>query len=176
MLLDAPHIAQDSVKVEGIIIERFRDVGHAAGAQDIEGKAAHTGKATGAVADAAAVFTEAHITDIVLAILDAPMPTYRLRIGLCTDAGLAVADVIGRLLGLAPLATLGMEPIAYAPYLDDGVNQPVPLGGQGGRGEDPHLTPLDALAPMIKLPMAAPRGGLTGKRLQLLQQFSAGCL
>jgi hypothetical protein len=50
------------------------------------------------------------------------MPTYRLRIGLCTDAGRAVAEVIGDLLGLAPLATLGMEPIARAPDLDDGVN------------------------------------------------------
>ena len=31
MLLDDPHVAQDSVEVEGIVIECFGDVGHAAG-------------------------------------------------------------------------------------------------------------------------------------------------
>ncbi len=51
------------------------------------------------------------------------------------------------------------------------MNQPVPLGGQSGSGEDPHLTPLDALASRVKLPMSAERGGLTGKCLHLLQQF-----
>ena len=64
-----------------------------------------------------------------------------------------------------------MEPSAWAPDLNDGMHQPVPLGRQGGSGEDAHRTPLDALALMIKLPMAAPRGGLTGKCLHLLQQL-----
>ena len=171
MLLDNPHVAQDSVEVEGIVIECFRDVGDAARTEEVEGKAAQTGEDTGVVTDAATVFPQADITDIVLAILDAPMPTYRLRIGLRTDHRLAVADVIGRLLGLAPLATLRIELIAAALDLDDGVNQPVPLGRQVRSGEDPHLTPLDALAGMVMLPMSAEGGGLTGKRPHLLQQF-----
>jgi hypothetical protein len=45
------------------------------------------------VTDAAAVFTEAHITDIMLAIVNAPMPTHRLSIGLRTDRGRAVAHI-----------------------------------------------------------------------------------
>ena len=77
-----------------IVVERFRDVGHAAGAQDIESKAAHTGKDARVVADAAAVFPEAHITHIVLAILDAPMPTYGMSTERRTHRGRAVADVI----------------------------------------------------------------------------------
>ncbi len=51
--------------------------------------------------------------------LNAPMPPYRLRIGLGTDPRLAVTDVVSRLVGLAPLAALGVELIARAPHLDE---------------------------------------------------------
>ena len=64
-----------------------------------------------------------------------------------------------------------MEHIACASHLDDRGNQPIPLLGQRGSGKDPHLTPLHALAFMVKLPMATLRGGLTSKRLRLFQQL-----
>ena len=63
-----------------------------------------------------------------------------------------------------------MEHIAGAPNLNDSVNQPVPLGGQGGRGKHPHLTLLDALAGMGDLPISTECGSLTGQGLHLHQQ------
>ena len=155
MLLDDTYVGQNSIEAKGIVVERFRDIGHAARTEEIEGKATHPGKDAGIVPDAAAVFTEAHITHIVLAMLDAPVPTYRLSIEIGPHSGLAVAGIIGELLGLAPLADRGHEYIACAPHLDDGANQSVPLSGQGGSGKDAHLTPFDALALMVKLSMSA---------------------
>ena len=155
MLLNDAYMGQDSVEAQGVIVERFRNVGDAAGAQDVKGKAAHAGKDAGVMTNAAAVFTKAHITHIMLAILDAPVPANRLSIALGPDGRRAVAGIIGQLLGLAPLATLRVELVACAPHLDDGGNQPVPFGRQGSSGEDSHLTPFDALALMIKLPMSA---------------------
>ena len=66
-------------------------------------------------------------------------------------------------------ATLGVELIARAAHLDDGVNQPVPRLRQGSRREDSHLTLLNALARMVQLPVPALRRDLTGQRLHTLQ-------
>jgi hypothetical protein len=58
VLLDDAYVGQNSVEAEGIVVERFCDVGHTTETQNIEGKAAHTGKDAGVVADAAAVFVD----------------------------------------------------------------------------------------------------------------------
>jgi hypothetical protein len=171
MLLDGTYATQDAVEAESIIVEGVGDVSHAAGTPDVERKAAPPGKEARLVPAAAAVFTEAHSTHIRLAILDAPRATDRLRLERGTRGGRTVAPIIGQLLGLAPLAALRVELVACAPHLDDGREQPVPLGRQRCRGKDAHLTPFEALALRVKLPMSAERRGLTGKRLHLPQQL-----
>ena len=65
---------------------------------------------------------------------------------------------------------LRREHIACALDLNDSGNQPVPLGRQGSSSEDAHLTPLDALALVVKLLMSAEYGSLAGKRFHLPQQ------
>ncbi len=50
------------------------DVGEGVLAQDVEGEAAGTGDDAGVAADAALVLAAGHVADVVVAVLDAPVP------------------------------------------------------------------------------------------------------
>ena len=76
-------------------------------------------------------------------------------------------------IGWSGRACIGRFPVlkpcfGYAVWPSTGsVNQLLPFGRQASSGEDAHLTPLNALAPVVKLPMSADCGGLAGKCLDL---------
>ena len=59
------------MRVEGIEVEFPADVDGAVGAQDVEGEAAEPGEVAGFGSNAALVFEEADIADVVAAVFDA---------------------------------------------------------------------------------------------------------
>jgi hypothetical protein len=61
--------------VEGIEVEFAVDVGGAVGAKDVEGEGAESGEVAWFGSNAALVFEEGYITDVVASVFDAPMLT-----------------------------------------------------------------------------------------------------
>jgi hypothetical protein len=61
------------VEVEGVDVEFSADVLGAIGTQDVEGEAPASGEDGWFCANSAVVFEEGHVTDIMAAVLDAPV-------------------------------------------------------------------------------------------------------
>ena len=97
-------------RVEGVDVEFpgdvGGDVGGAVGAQDVEGEAAHAGERSGLDPDAAVIFEEGHVPDVVIAVLDAPVGSDGGADLGGGQGGLTGAE--GNLLGLVPEAGFGM--------------------------------------------------------------------
>ena len=92
--------------VQGVDVEFPSDVFGAVRAQDVEGKAAHPGEWSGHDADAAEVFEERDVPDVMAAILDGPVSADRGRDPGGAERGLT--GVQGDLLGRGPEAGLGV--------------------------------------------------------------------
>ena len=63
------------IEAEGAVPEGFGNIGDAIFAHDVEGEASGTGHDAGIVADTASVLAAGNVTDIMVAVFDAPMPS-----------------------------------------------------------------------------------------------------
>ena len=61
------------MRIDGIEVEFPVDVGSAVGAQDVEGEGAEPGEVAGFGSDAAVVFEECDVADIVASVFDSPV-------------------------------------------------------------------------------------------------------
>ena len=114
--------------IEGVQVELPGDVGGSVGAQDIEGEAAQAGEVSRFGSDAALVFAEGDVADVVAAGFDAPV----LADG-GTDGGGGQADlrrIEGRLAGFAPKAGSGVLVPGEPGDKGGGVDQAVPVGSE----------------------------------------------
>jgi len=122
------------IEAECAVPESLGDVGDGVLSHDIEGEAAGAGHDAGVVADTASVLVAGDIADIVVSVLDAPMPSD--GGGPCgrreTGGG---RDVVGDLAAFAPHARGGGAEQGVAGDADDGLDDGMPLGrGQGIAG------------------------------------------
>ena len=116
------------MRVEGVEVEFPADVDGAVGAQDVEGEAAEPGEVAGFVSNAAVVFEEADIADVVAAVFDAPMLADR-----GADGGRGQADLTGEegcLLGGMPAAGRGVLVPGEPGDAGGGDDQAVPVGAE----------------------------------------------
>ena len=65
------HVLEDTIDVQGIVVEGQADVGLPIRSQQIEREAAQPGEDTGVLSDAAGVLLQSDVFDIVDAVLDA---------------------------------------------------------------------------------------------------------
>jgi len=102
-----PEVIEDQADVAREFSHFLCDASHALGFDDSDGKAAESGDVFRAIAgaDAAAIFIEIPVQDVVAAVLDAPVAAVygEELLGVCfvgLSAGDAVGDVVGALSGL----------------------------------------------------------------------------
>ena len=86
--------------VEGIDAELSFDIGGAVGAEDVEGEGAEPGEVARFGSNAAQIFEEGDVADVVAAVFDAPVLADRRTGGSRCQSDLA--GVEGCLVGLAP--------------------------------------------------------------------------
>jgi hypothetical protein len=89
------------IEVESAIPEGLGHVGGAVFTQDVEGEASGTGHDSGIVSDAAFVLVTRDITDIVVAVLDAPVASNGRSPFGCWDP-VGGRDIEGDLAALVP--------------------------------------------------------------------------
>ena len=116
------------IGVEGVDVEFPGDVGGGVGAKDVEGEGAEPGEVARFGSDAAQVFEEADIADVVAAVFDAPMVADRGAGGGRGQADLAGVD--GCLAGLAPETGFGDLVPGEAGDAGGGDDQAVPVGSE----------------------------------------------
>ena len=136
------------MRVEGVEVEFPADVGGAVGTQDVEGEGAELGKVAGFVSNAAVVFEEADIADVVAAVFDAPVPADR-----GADGGRGQADLTGEegcLLGGMPAAGRSVPVPGEPGDAGGGGDQAVPVGAEAAgdveRLDQPMLLAAMAVA------------------------------
>ena len=146
------------IEAESAIPEGLRHVGDTVLAHDVEGEAAGAGHDAGIIADAAFVLVAGDITDIVIAVLDAPMSS---------DGGgpfgrreaVGGRDVEGDLSALVPQAGSGGVEQGAPGDADDGLDEGLPLGlGQGVADQEN----LDRAIFLAGSAFVARRGGIVG--------------
>lgn len=114
--------------VEGIEVELSADVGGGVGAQDVEGEAAEPCEVAGFGSNAAVVFEEADITDVMAAVFDAPMLADRR--GGCAGGQPDLTGEEGYLVGGVPAAGGGVLVPGEPGDAGGGDDQAVPVGAE----------------------------------------------
>ena len=124
-------VSEDVIEVEGTAPESPCHVCYAIVADDVQGEASRSGHDAGVVADAAAILVAGHVTDIVVAVFDAPMAPN--DVGPCAGAqSVGGGDVIGDLAALIPQAGGRTAHPGVAGDANNGLDEGGPLGlGQG---------------------------------------------
>lgn len=109
-----PLIPKDSVEVEGVFIEGSGDIGHAISAQNIQRKGTCSRENSGVTSDAACIFAQSDVPDVMKPIFQPPMVTD--DVGKRPSASVVVGDLEGGILPFLPSACLGLE--GLGPTLD----------------------------------------------------------
>ena len=66
-------VGQQSVEVEGIVVEAQADIGDAIEAKQVEGEAPQQGEEAGVSPNATGILTQGHIPNVVKTVFNAPM-------------------------------------------------------------------------------------------------------
>src|SRR3954452_8914651 len=106
LILSSNRVGEQAVEAEGVPVKRLLDIGDTIGAQDVERERAYPGEKAAPAPNAAVVLTEDAVANIMVAVLDAPMPPYSARDGGSVEADLA--GVIGDLLARGPMPGAGV--------------------------------------------------------------------
>jgi hypothetical protein len=119
------------IEAECAVPESLCHVGDSVFAHDVEGEAAGAGHDAGVIADATFVLVEGHVSNIVVAVFDAPMPADGCGPSGCREICCG-RDVEGDLPAFGPQAGCGRAQQGAAGDADDGLDVRMPLGrGQG---------------------------------------------
>src|SRR5512147_3123918 len=133
------------MRVEGIEVEFFADIGGAVGAQDVEGEGAQAGEVARFGTNPAVIFEEGNIADVVAAVFDAPM------LADCSgNCGRGQADlrrIEGRLIGRIPEAGLGVFMPGDPGDAGGGDDPAIPVGSEAA-GDVEGLDPAVLLSAM----------------------------
>src|SRR5512143_303320 len=134
------------MRVERIEVEFPADVGGTVGAQDVEGEGAESGEVARFGSNAAVVFEEGDIADVVAAIFNAPMLTDRRG-----DGGGGQSDLTrkeGCLVGAVPAAGRGVLVPGEPGDAGGGDDQTVPVGAETP-GDVERLDPTMLLSTVV---------------------------
>jgi len=147
------------IEAESAFPEGVGDVGYAVVAQNVEGEASGASHDGWVVANAAFVLVAGDVTDVVVAVFDAPVAAD----GPGPCAGRQVGgggDVVGDLAALIPHASGGAAQPGVTRDADDGLDEGPPLARVQGfaDGEDFDGAPL-----MSGSALVARRGGVGGR-------------
>lgn len=119
------------IEAECAVPECLCHVGDSIFAHDVEGEAAGADHDAGVIADATFVFVERHVADIVVTVLDAPMPPDGGGPDGCGES-CGGRNVEGNLPAFVPQASRGRPHQCAAGDADDGLDAAMPFGrGQG---------------------------------------------
>ena len=153
------------MRVERIEVEFPADVGGTVGAKDIEGEGAEPGEVARFVSNAAMVFKEGDIADVVASVFDAPMLADR-----GADGGGGQSDLRrkeGCLVGGMPEAGRGVLVPGEPGDADGGNDQAVPVGAEAA-GDVERLDPTILLSAMA---VAVDGLGAVGGRVDGTDRF-----
>jgi hypothetical protein len=132
------------VRIEGVFVESLRDVFDEISPKDVEGEGSQQSESCGIDSDSRGVFAEGDVADVMVCVLDAPMPPCGTAIFFCGSPGRR--DVEGRLLGSLPFAGFRILAFADAPDFDDFDDDLPPFPVEGvARREDAAGAPFDAV-------------------------------
>src|SRR5512134_3345617 len=145
--------------VEGIDVELSFDIGGAVGAEDVEGEGAEPGEVARFGSNAAQIFEEGDVADVVAAVFDAPVLADRRTGGGRGQSDLAGID--GYLVGLAPKTGLGVLVPGEAGDAGGGDDQAVPVGAEAAG----DVEGFDHAVLLSAMPVALDGLGTVGGRL-----------
>src|SRR5512134_2625677 len=145
--------------VEGIALGLSFDMGGAIGAKDVEGEGAEPGEVARFGSNAAQIFEEGDVADVVAAVFDAPVLADRRTGGGRGQSDLAGID--GYLVGLAPKTGLGVLVPGEAGDAGGGDDQAVPVGCEAAG----DIEGLDQTMLLSAMPVALDALGAVGGRL-----------
>ena len=136
------------------------------GAQDVERERAQAGEDVGLVPDAAGILAERAVADVVVTVLDAPMPAdgRGTRLGVERD----LASIVGHLTPWSPQAGTGVSAKGAAAHAHDTGDEGPPVGIKPVGSED-----LDAAMLLTAMRMAVNRVEVIGRGLDGTQAGQA---
>ena len=114
--------------VQGVDVEFPADVFGLVRAQDVEGEGSESGEVSRFGSDARLIFEEADISDVMVAVFDAPMLTDGGTEGRGAQGDLA--GIEGDVAGLLPKAGTRVLVPCVAGDADGGLDQPLPVGSK----------------------------------------------
>jgi len=135
------------LRVQCVDVEFTADVFGALGAHDIKGEGSQSGEVPWFVSDAALIFEETDVADVVVPIFDAPMLTDGVTDG-CGIQG-DLAGIEGCFAGLSPRPGFGILAPGVSGDTDGGLDHPLPVGSKSPVGlecfDEAMLVPAVAL-------------------------------